>query len=340
MLGAESGRRRRRGEGRPGQAGGQQGPAAGGRAPGDRPALPAGQAAAGEPAASRSRSQLNPNGTVRIQNPGENSQVRAGHPDHHRVRLMARRTGRSARTPPPRVGWRGPPCRTSTPPAPRWCRSTSPTPAAGRCRRATRRRTRVPGRLRRARACRSFIHASLLVNLGSPTAATVEKSAATLAHALRRGRAIGAAGVVFHAGSAVDAGSRRRGDAPGPRGAAAAAGRPRPRRAGRCCWSSRAPAAAGRWPPGWSTSGPYLDAVDRHPGLGVCFDTCHAWAAGHDLAAEGGMTATLDTLVATVGRGPAAAGARQRLAGPVRLDPGPARERSARAASARRPSPS
>ena len=72
--------------------------------------------------------------------------------------------------------------------------------------------------------------------------------------------------------------------------------------------------------------GPYLDAVDRHPGLGVCFDTCHAWAAGHDLAAEGGMTATLDTLVATVGRGPAEAGARQRLEGPVRLHPGPARE--------------
>lgn len=47
--------------------------------------------------------------------------------------------------------------------------------------------------------------------------------------------------------------------------------------------------------------GPYLDAVDRHPMLGICFDTCHAWAAGHDLAAEGGMTATLDTLVATVG---------------------------------------
>jgi deoxyribonuclease-4 len=47
--------------------------------------------------------------------------------------------------------------------------------------------------------------------------------------------------------------------------------------------------------------GPYLDAVDRHPWLGVCFDTCHAWAAGHDLATPGGMTATLDALVDTVG---------------------------------------
>jgi len=49
--------------------------------------------------------------------------------------------------------------------------------------------------------------------------------------------------------------------------------------------------------------GPYLAALEHHPAVGVCFDTCHAWAAGHDLAAPGGMTATLDALVATVGTG-------------------------------------
>jgi deoxyribonuclease-4 len=47
----------------------------------------------------------------------------------------------------------------------------------------------------------------------------------------------------------------------------------------------------------------YFEAVDRHPGLGVCFDTCHAWAAGHDLAAPGGMKSTLDELVEAVGPG-------------------------------------
>ena len=47
--------------------------------------------------------------------------------------------------------------------------------------------------------------------------------------------------------------------------------------------------------------GPYLAADEQHPWLGVCFDTCHAWAAGHDLATPGGMTATLDALIATVG---------------------------------------
>ncbi|MEU8214323.1 deoxyribonuclease IV [Micromonospora taraxaci] len=146
----------------------------------------------------------------------------------------------------------------------------------------------------------AFIHASLLVNLGSPTAATVEKSAQTLAHALRRGVAIGAQAVVFHAGSSVDEGH-----------AEAAMRQVREELLPLLDWAAATggpmllvePSAGG----GRSLAsrveqlGPYLDAVDRHPMLGVCFDTCHAWAAGHDLAVEGGMTATLDTLVATVG---------------------------------------
>ncbi|MER7443137.1 deoxyribonuclease IV [Micromonospora avicenniae] len=145
-----------------------------------------------------------------------------------------------------------------------------------------------------------FIHASLLVNLGSPTPATVERSAQTLAHALRRGAAIGAQGVVFHAGSAVDAGHaeaamRQVREALLPLlDSVAASGGPmllvEPSAGGGRSLASRV-----------EHLGPYLDAVDRHPSLGVCFDTCHAWAAGHDLAVEGGMSATLDALVATVG---------------------------------------
>src|SRR5262249_15643603 len=50
----------------------------------------------------------------------------------------------------------------------------------------------------------AYVHAALLTNLGSPTPATVTQSIATLAHALERAHAIGAMGVVFHAGSAVD----------------------------------------------------------------------------------------------------------------------------------------
>ncbi|HCT75998.1 MAG TPA: endonuclease IV, partial [Micromonosporaceae bacterium] len=54
------------------------------------------------------------------------------------------------------------------------------------------------------RSIPAYVHASLLVNLGSPTAATVEQSVLVLTHALLRAQQIGALGVVFHAGSAVD----------------------------------------------------------------------------------------------------------------------------------------
>jgi deoxyribonuclease-4 len=145
-----------------------------------------------------------------------------------------------------------------------------------------------------------FIHAALLVNLGSPTEATVRRSVETLAHALERGTAIGAAGVVFHAGSAVSeehapAALRQVGDALLPLlDRAAAGGGPRllvePSAGGGRAMAARV-----------EELGPFLEAVNGHPWLGVCFDTCHAWAAGHDLASPGGMSATLDALVATVG---------------------------------------
>ncbi len=147
-----------------------------------------------------------------------------------------------------------------------------------------------------------YIHAALLVNLGSPTELTVERSVAVLTHALERGRAIGATAVVFHAGSSVDPAHDDKAmhqlrEALLPLlDAAAARDLPKllvePSAGGGRSLASKV-----------QDLGPYLDAVERHPWMGVCFDTCHAWAAGHDLATPGGMTATLDTLVATVGPG-------------------------------------
>lgn len=151
-----------------------------------------------------------------------------------------------------------------------------------------------------ARAVPSYIHASLLVNIGSPTPATVERSAATLRHGLSRGAQIGARGVVFHAGSAVDehheaAAFRQLRDVLLPMlDQAATENAPRllvePSAGGGRCLAARV-----------EDLGRYFEAVEWHPWLGVCFDSCHAWAAGHDVARPGGMTETLDTLVATVG---------------------------------------
>ena len=147
----------------------------------------------------------------------------------------------------------------------------------------------------------TFIHTPFLVNVGSPTEATVEQSIASIRHNLLRGVQLGCRGVVVHAGSAVgedryEAALRQLRERLLPVLDALPADGPR---------LLIEPTAGG----GKSLAatvedlGPYLAALDGHPLVGVCFDTCHAWAAGHDLSVPGGMTATLDALEATVGPG-------------------------------------
>jgi deoxyribonuclease-4 len=147
----------------------------------------------------------------------------------------------------------------------------------------------------------AFVHTPFLVNVGSPTEATVEQSIATIAHNLARGARLGCQGVVVHAGSAV--GEDRYEDALRqlherllPVLEAAPDDGPRllvePTAGG-----GRSLAAT------VEDLGPYFAALEHHPLLGVCFDTCHAWAAGHELTTPGGTAATLDALEATVGPG-------------------------------------
>ncbi|MBH5334421.1 deoxyribonuclease IV [Streptomyces pactum] len=148
----------------------------------------------------------------------------------------------------------------------------------------------------------AYIHAPYLINFGSHTPATVESSVASLRHSLRRGRAIGALGVVVHTGSAT-----------GGRSRAEALAQVRERMLPLLeeldhpddPWLLLEPTA------GQGASlcslvadlGPYFEALDRHPRLGVCLDTCHVFAAGHDLAAPGGVKRTLDELVQVAGEG-------------------------------------
>jgi deoxyribonuclease IV len=148
----------------------------------------------------------------------------------------------------------------------------------------------------------AFVHAPYLINFGSHTPATAERSVESLRHSLRRGRAIGARGVVVHTGSAT-----------GGRARATALAQVR---------TLLLPLldelthdddphlllepTAGQGFSLCSTAdefGPYVEALDAHPMLGICLDTCHAFAAGHDLAAPGGARRTLDELVAAVGAG-------------------------------------
>lgn len=145
----------------------------------------------------------------------------------------------------------------------------------------------------------TYVHAPFLINLGSPTFGTYENSLASTAYSLKRGRDIGALGVVVHTGSAVDVNHVKQ------------------------AWKQ---IHEGMMPilqslPDDSptlllepTAGQgqslvkklddlvnYLEALEYHPKVGICLDTCHVFAAGHDIAKKGGMTQTLDLLVSIAG---------------------------------------
>ncbi|WP_031069801.1 deoxyribonuclease IV [Streptomyces sp. NRRL S-118] len=148
----------------------------------------------------------------------------------------------------------------------------------------------------------AYVHAPYLINFGSHTEATVAYSVTSLRHSLRRARQIGALGVVVHTGSATG-------------------GRPREEALAQVrthmlplldelthdddpflLLESTAGQGSSLCSRTWDF-GPYFEALDSHPKLGVCLDTCHIFAAGHDLTGEHGMRQTLDLLVETVGEG-------------------------------------
>ncbi|MDP9845189.1 deoxyribonuclease IV [Streptosporangium lutulentum] len=139
----------------------------------------------------------------------------------------------------------------------------------------------------------SFVHAPYLVNLGSPSADTLEKSVATVRHALLRAHVIGAKGVVIHTGSAV---TQHRDDALRqvhehllplleeiPEDGPDLLLEPMAGQGAMLCATVQ-------------DLEPYLTALDWHPKAGICLDTCHAFAAGHDLSTAEGVEKTFDAL--------------------------------------------
>ncbi|WP_216853355.1 deoxyribonuclease IV [Phytoactinopolyspora halotolerans] len=149
-----------------------------------------------------------------------------------------------------------------------------------------------------------LVHSAYLINLGSPTTQTYERSVASLTHAMRRGRDVGAAGVVVHTGSCVAESNRD-----------AALKQVREALFPILDGVDDGPALLLEPTAGQGQSlcatiddlAEYLDVLDRHPRARICFDTCHIFAAGHDLATPGGMAAALDELVRVAGPGRLAA---------------------------------
>jgi deoxyribonuclease-4 len=140
------------------------------------------------------------------------------------------------------------------------------------------------------------IHAVYLINCASREPAVRGKSLTSLKHALRIGDAIGAAGVVLHAGS-------RKGD---PLDDAIG-------RAGEAIREALADSESCRLllENTAGTEGPLgrdfgelallLDAGGASKRLGVCIDCCHLFASGYDIGDEESLTAVIDELEAEVG---------------------------------------
>ena len=146
----------------------------------------------------------------------------------------------------------------------------------------------------------TYVHAPFLINLGSPTPATYENSLASTAYSLQRASDIGALGVVIHTGSAVDVNYvetawRQIHEGMMPILNALQEDSP---------FLLLEPTAG----QGQSLVKKlddlenYLKALEYHPKVGICLDTCHLFAAGHDIAVKGGMAKVLDLLVEVAGK--------------------------------------
>ena len=145
----------------------------------------------------------------------------------------------------------------------------------------------------------TYVHAPFLINLGSPTEDTYKNSLASTAYSLKRGQEIGALGVVVHTGSAVKEENVANAWKQIKKGVMPILE----------SLDDEAPLLLLEPTAGQGQSlvkklddlANYLQALENHPKVGICLDTCHVFAAGHDIAKKGGMTETLDLLIQIAG---------------------------------------
>jgi len=140
-------------------------------------------------------------------------------------------------------------------------------------------------------------HALYLVNLASPDPAIHEKSVAALRSSLEAAAAIGAEGVVFHVGSHLgsgfEAGLER--VVPALRELLALTNDD--------LWLLMENSAGAGGTIGRSTDelAAIHDALDRHPRLGVCLDSCHWYVSGIDVTDPAALDAAVADLDNRIG---------------------------------------
>jgi deoxyribonuclease-4 len=143
----------------------------------------------------------------------------------------------------------------------------------------------------------AVVHALYLVNLAAPDDAIYEKSVATMRSTVDTACALEADAVVFHIGSHLGAGF----DAGLERVVPAVA-----QVLDRCTestWLLMENSAGSGGTIGRSIDelATIFDALDRHPRLGVCLDSCHLYVSGIDVTEPAALDAVLDELEERIG---------------------------------------
>jgi deoxyribonuclease-4 len=143
-----------------------------------------------------------------------------------------------------------------------------------------------------------LIHAVYLINCASEDPEIREKSLTSLTASLRAGAALGAVGVVLHAGSALKNG----GDVDGAMERAAEVIAEALKESDGCPLHLEDTAGAG------GTLGRSFEELARMveragagKRLGVCLDSCHLYASGYDIATPAGLEDVLDEFDRVVG---------------------------------------
>ena len=142
-------------------------------------------------------------------------------------------------------------------------------------------------------------HALYLVNLASRDEDIREKSLVALRATMETARGVGADAVVFHVGSHLGYGFDEAVDA------VAAPLRELLELTTDDLWLCMENAAGAGGTIGRSVAelGTLCDALDRHPRLGICLDSCHWWASGIDVADAAALDAAVEDLDERMGLG-------------------------------------
>ncbi|GAC1339150.1 MAG: deoxyribonuclease IV [Candidatus Dormibacteria bacterium] len=142
-----------------------------------------------------------------------------------------------------------------------------------------------------------YLHAVYLINLASDAPALVEQSVASLVHHMELAAQLGAAGVVFHPGSHRGAGFEARRKQLGEAITTVLARTDSPAR----LLLENSAGQGGCVGCAFAEIGAILDATVTDERLGVCLDTCHAFASGYDLRDGQHARQTIDSFAAEVG---------------------------------------